>query len=109
MYSYVREKLINCGEGGILTCNHDDLIKKCILMSGSYGHFARHKSRPSGLSDMNGNFAATPHFSMRLNRVGGALAKSQLSFLSKKILKFNSHWQILKEELETQCLGVGNA
>jgi dTDP-4-amino-4,6-dideoxygalactose transaminase len=34
MYSYVREKLINCGEGGILTCNHDDLIKKCILMSG---------------------------------------------------------------------------
>jgi len=91
---------VNSGEGGFLTSNDDDLMARCIVMSGSYGHYAKNRSRPKDLGVFEKIYPMTPNFSMRMTEIAGALIYHQLPGLEDRIVKYNQRWTILYEGLK---------
>jgi dTDP-4-amino-4,6-dideoxygalactose transaminase len=74
-FSTQTNKLINSGEGGLITTDDEEVAGRIILMSGSYGFYkAGHKIIPSDqlmaqLHDI------TPNFSMRMTDLTAALIR----------------------------------
>ena len=75
VFSTQTNKLINSGEGGLITTNDAKVAGRIILMSGSYGFYkAGHKMIPSDeiMAELHDQ---TPNFSMRMTDLTAALIR----------------------------------
>ncbi|MFK5998933.1 MAG: aminotransferase class I/II-fold pyridoxal phosphate-dependent enzyme [Rhodobacterales bacterium] len=82
-FSFQSYKMINGGEGGILITDDDDIIARCVIMSGAYeSNWQKH-----GL-DCN-TFARyqneLPLYNTRMNNLSAAILRPQLPQLQRRI------------------------
>lgn len=108
-YSTQTNKLLNSGEGGLLTTNNPEVAAKVILNSGSYGLFANSGAttmadEPLPLSVLNEFHNSVPNFSTRMTNVTAALIRPQLHAVAPRVEAFNRHWGILAHGLRQHPL-----
>jgi len=112
-YSSQTNKLLNSGEGGIVTTEVDLIAARIILLSGSYGHYASSGAvlAPAGgegaslsLRVLEAEHNHTPNYSLRMTNLTAALLRPQLTGIKAKVALFNRHWDILERDLGADAL-----
>eukprot|EP00929_Paragymnodinium_shiwhaense_P067468 TRINITY_DN33957_c0_g1_i1.p1 TRINITY_DN33957_c0_g1~~TRINITY_DN33957_c0_g1_i1.p1 ORF type:complete len:513 (-),score=47.66 TRINITY_DN33957_c0_g1_i1:330-1778(-) len=98
-FSLQTNKLLNAGEGGILVTDCAKVLAKATVLSGSYGHFGLHASRPEELDEYEKVYQYTPNCSMRMTSITGVLITTQLASLAARVERMNAHWSILYKRL----------
>jgi dTDP-4-amino-4,6-dideoxygalactose transaminase len=90
-FSFQSYKMINAGEGGILTSNDPDLIARAVIMSGAYEHNWKKHKGPNGQNDpeLAEAFARwqnqLPLYNMRLQNLSAAVIRPQLPELARRV------------------------
>jgi dTDP-4-amino-4,6-dideoxygalactose transaminase len=107
-FSFQTNKLVNAGEGGMVTTNNEEIAARVILHSGSYGLF-KQSGAVMGPNLLNLDILEkfhniTPNYSMRMTNLTAALVRTQLPLMQDKIERFNSHYAVLQEELQDDPL-----
>jgi dTDP-4-amino-4,6-dideoxygalactose transaminase len=109
-FSFQTNKLVNAGEGGMVTTDDEEIAARTILHTGSYGLYRQSGAvmgpqRTARLDDMLEQFHnSTPNYSMRMTNLTAALVRPQLPLLQAKIDLFNDHFSVLRAGLEQDSL-----
>lgn len=98
-YSTQTNKIINSGEGGLVTTNDDVAAGRLILHSGSYGFYAAGHPLLPPEELMEELHHKTPNFSTRMTEVVAALVRPQLHTLDTKVAKLNQNYRDLLQAL----------
>lgn len=91
-------KHMNCGEGGLLATDDEDIAAKAVLYSGSYMLYAQHTARPS-LDVFERHKYDIPNCSMRMTALDAALLRPQLKLLEERARTWNRIYGELAERL----------
>lgn len=96
-FSFQSNKVINAGEGGMLTTDDDEIIVKATYLSGAYEmNYKKHFSR----SSLFEQFADTlPQTNNRMTNLTAAVARSQIGLLEEKGQRYRQMYGYLKREL----------
>ena len=96
-FSFQSNKIINAGEGGMLTTDDDEIIVKAIYLSGAYeSNHQKHFTR----SPLFEEFAGTlPLHNARMTNVTAAIARSQLNLLEEKGERYRQMYAYIRREL----------
>jgi dTDP-4-amino-4,6-dideoxygalactose transaminase len=96
-FSFQSNKVINAGEGGILTTDDDEIIVKATYLSGAYEmNYEKHFTR----SPLFEEFAGTlPLHNARMTNLTAAVARPQIGLLEKKGQRYRQMYAYLKREL----------
>ncbi len=97
-FSFQSTKMINAGEGGVLTTNDEHIYAKAVIMSGAYEkQWTKHFARPTCIDAYQGQY---PAYNVRMSEVTAAIARPQIADIDKKGEKFRNNYfrlaQILK-------------
>lgn len=96
MQSY---KMIDSGEGGMLTTNNPDIAAKVIMYSGSYDDYWRtHISRPDS-ENMAGLQKMFPCMNVRMSNLTAAIIRAQIPGLESKVARLKEHYDFLYSSL----------
>jgi dTDP-4-amino-4,6-dideoxygalactose transaminase len=91
-FSLQSYKHANCGEGGLLATDDEDIAAQAILFSGSYMLYASHLARPADEVFERWKYI-TPNFSLRLSNLAAAVARPQLgSVLTDRCRRWNERY-----------------
>ena len=99
-FSFQAFKHLNCGEGGIIATDDEDVAARAILYSGSYMLYAQHGARPP-LEVFERHKYDTPNFSMRMSNLAAAVARPQLKQLPERGCLWNERYALLEKLLGT--------
>lgn len=102
-FSFQSNKVINAGEGGMLTTDDDEIIVKATYLSGAYEmNYKKHFAR----SPLFGEFAGTlPACNARMTNLTAAVARPQIELLEEKGQRYRQMYAYLKRELTaTNCI-----
>ena len=88
-------KHINSGEGGLLTTQHDDVMARAIVLSGSYMLYERHAAAPPAAA-FESIRTTTPNLSGRMDNLRAAILRPQLATLTARA----ERWRALYDGLE---------
>jgi perosamine synthetase len=96
-FSFQSNKVINAGEGGILTTDDEEVIVKAIYLSGAYEmNYRKHFTR----SPLFEELACTlPARNVRMTNVTAAVARPQIKLLDEKGRRYRQIYAYLKREL----------
>ena len=90
-YSFQSTKMINAGEGGMLTTDDPHIMAKAIILAGAYEKqwAKQYFDRPDLLEKYQGHY---PAYNMRMNEVTAAIARPQIPNIDKKGEKFRQNY-----------------
>ncbi len=89
-FSFQSTKMINAGEGGMLTTNDEDIYAKAVIMSGAYEkQWTKHFARPLRILDYLNKY---PAYNVRMNEVTAAIARPQINIIDRKGEKFRANY-----------------
>jgi len=96
-FSFQSNKVINTGEGGMLTSDEDEIIVKATYLSGAYEtNYKKHFTR----SPLFEEFAGTlPAHNARMTNLTAAVARPQIARLGEKGERYREIYAYLKREL----------
>jgi len=96
-FSFQSNKVINAGEGGILTTDDDEIIVKATYLSGAYEmNYMKHVTQ----SPLFEEFAdRLPVRNARMSNLTAAVARPQIGLLEEKGQRFRQMYRCLKREL----------
>ncbi len=96
-FSFQSNKVINAGEGGMLTTDDDEIIVKATYLSGAYEmNYKKHFTR----SPLFEEFAGTlPARNARMTNLTAAVARPQIGLLEEKGQRYRQMYAYLKREL----------
>jgi len=98
IFSMQSYKILNAGEGGIIVTNNEELIWKCIHMSGAYeNNYKLHMVEGRAGKKYRNQL---PVFNCRLNNLSAAIARPQLQTIEKTILQTNQNYILFKDKLK---------
>jgi dTDP-4-amino-4,6-dideoxygalactose transaminase len=100
-YSAQTYKHVNAGEGGFIVTDDPVLAAKCVLLSGSYMLYARHRAAPAP-EVFEGLRLTTPNISGRMDNLRAAILRPQLRLLEARRLR----WRDLYQAMEVGLAGV---
>ncbi len=87
-FSAQSNKLINSGEGGVLTTNDPELAAYCTLAAGSYERlYQQHLARPED-AVFERIKLGVPNFSLRMSNLTAAVLRPQMRELDSKIARY---------------------
>lgn len=87
-------KHINSGEGGLLVTDDPEVMRRAIVMSGSYMLYGRHLAAPS-IESFEETRLVTPNMSGRMDNLRAAILRPQLSELKSRQERWNTlYWRI---------------
>ena len=93
-------KMLNSGEGGIITTNDPRAAVYCILAAGSYEYlYKKHIARPSNDDLFEELKPIVPNFSLRMSNLTAAVIRPQLKTLQQRIEQYNELYDQLKAVL----------
>lgn len=93
-------KMLNSGEGGIITTNDDRAAVYCILAAGSYEYlYKKHIARPQNDELFEELKPIVPNFSLRMSNLTAAVIRPQLNTLQQRIGEYNQRYDQLKKIL----------
>lgn len=93
-------KMLNSGEGGIITTNDDHAAAYCILAAGSYEYlYKKHIARPKNDELFEKLKPVVPNFSLRMSNLSAAVIRPQLPTLEQRIDEYNWRYDQLKQIL----------
>jgi perosamine synthetase len=90
-YSFQSTKMINAGEGGILTTDDPHIMAKAIILAGAYEKqwAKQYFDRPDLLEKYQGFY---PAYNMRMSEVTAAIARPQIANIDVKGEKFRQNY-----------------
>lgn len=92
-------KHLNSGEGGLLTTDDAEVMRRAVILSGSYMLFDRHLAAPD--PDSYGDIRLkTPNMSGRMDNLRAAVLRPQLAELETRKQRWNALYQRLEARLE---------
>jgi dTDP-4-amino-4,6-dideoxygalactose transaminase len=96
-FSFQSNKVINAGEGGVLTTDDDEIIVKATYLSGAYEmNYKKHFAQ----SPLFEQFACTlPARNTRMTNLIAAVARPQIGLLEEKGQRYRQMYAYLKREL----------
>lgn len=95
-YSFQSNKIINTGEGGMLTTDDEELFAKAVILSGAYENLYRFHGIDSKLFDKNKKLL--PLFNMRYTEIQAAMALPQLKSLDERAAAYRDlHGRLLQK------------
>lgn len=97
-FSFQSTKMINAGEGGMLTTNDPHIMAKAIILAGAYEKqwAKQYFDRPDLLEKYQGFY---PAYNMRMNEVTAAIARPQIPNIDTKGNKFRQNYFRIAEIL----------
>ena len=82
-FSFQSYKLLNGGEGGILITDDDDIIARCVIMSGAYeSNWQKHGLDCNTFAKYQNEL---PLYNTRLNNLSAAVIRPQLQHVARRI------------------------
>ena len=82
-FSFQSYKMINGGEGGILITDDDDIIARCVIMSGAYeSNWQKHGSDCNTFTKYQNEL---PLYNTRMSNLSAAVLRPQLPQLQRRI------------------------
>lgn len=93
-YSTQTYKHINSGEGGLIVTDDEDIMARCVLMSGSYMLYDYHHAAP-GVEAFEALRWTTPNFSGRMDNLRAAVLRPQLAQLDHAVQRWNRLYHAL--------------
>ena len=96
-FSFQSNKVINAGEGGMLTSDNEEIIVKATFLSGAYEmNYKKHFTR----SSLFEQFAETlPQINNRMTNLAAAVARPQIGLLEDRGQRYRQMYGYLKREL----------
>lgn len=90
-FSFQSTKMINAGEGGMLTTDDPHIMAKAIILAGAYEKqwAKQYFDRPDLLEKYQGFY---PAYNMRMNEVTAAIARPQIPNIDTKGEKFRQNY-----------------
>lgn len=90
-FSFQSTKMINAGEGGMLTTNDPHIMAKAIILAGAYEKqwAKQYFDRPNLLEKYQGFY---PAYNMRMNEISAAIARPQIANIDTKGDKFRRNY-----------------
>ncbi len=96
-FSFQSNKLINAGEGGVLTTDDDEIIVKATYLSGAYEtNYQKHFAR-SPLFEQFAGFL--PAHNARMTNLTAAVARPQIRLVDEKAARYREIYAYLEREL----------
>ena len=93
-------KMLNFGEGGIISTNNERAAAYCILAAGSYEYlYKKHIARPKNDAIFEELKPIVPNFSLRMNNLSAAVIRPQLETLAARIVEYDQRYDQLKKIL----------
>jgi len=93
-------KMLNSGEGGIISTNDERAAVYCILAAGSYEHlYKKHIAAPKNEAIYDELRPIVPNFSLRMSNLSAAVIRPQLGTLDERIVEYNQRYDQLKKVL----------
>lgn len=88
-------KHINSGEGGLLVTANEDVMRRAVVLSGSYMFYDRHRAAPpaEGYADVR---LDTPNLSGRIDNLRAAILLPQLAALDDACERWNHRYRLLE-------------
>jgi len=106
-FSFQSYKLLNSGEGGILTTNNKDVIAKALILSGAYEN--NWKKHGIEIEKTIGKYISkTPAYNLRLNNLSALIIRSQLSLISRRAKLGLKKVNLLKSLINNKYISVPN-
>mgnify|MGYP003853120627 CR=1 FL=1 len=96
-------KHINSGEGGLLATSDADVMRRAVILSGSYMLYDRHLAAPAPESFAETRLL-TPNMSGRMDNLRAAILRPQLAELERR----KARWNVLYERMEKRLADVPN-
>ncbi|MEM7206518.1 MAG: aminotransferase class I/II-fold pyridoxal phosphate-dependent enzyme [Pseudomonadota bacterium] len=91
-------KHINSGEGGLLVTHDSEIIKRSVVLSGSYMLYGKHQAAPDE-SDFTDTRWVTPNYSGRMDNLRAAILRPQLRELDVQCERWNERYNALADRL----------
>ena len=90
-------KMLNSGEGGIITTDDDRAAVYCILAAGSYEYlYKKHIACPQNEQLFEELKPVVPNFSLRMSNLTAAVIRPQIKTLQQRIAEYNKRFDQLK-------------
>ncbi|MGE0315180.1 MAG: DegT/DnrJ/EryC1/StrS family aminotransferase [Lautropia sp.] len=88
-------KHVNSGEGGLLVTANEALMRRAVVLSGSYMFYDRHQAAPpaEGYADVR---LDTPNLSGRIDNLRAAILRPQLAGLEASCERWNHRYRLLE-------------
>ena len=93
-------KHINSGEGGLLTSDHEEMMARAIILSGSYMLYERHSAAPAP-EIFEKIRLETPNCSGRMDNLRAAILRPQLARLDGSARRWNERYDAFAAGLKT--------
>lgn len=94
-------KHINSGEGGLLTTADPELMRKAVILSGSYMLYGTHIAAPEAESFKQTRLE-TPNYSGRMDHLRAAILRPQLRTLDDNAKRWNERYAVLEQALRAR-------
>jgi len=102
-FSFQSAKIVNAGEGGMLTTNDPEIMAKAVILSGAYE--ALHEKH-FWAEDLHKYFIRwrklLPLYNMRMNEYTAAIVRPQLITIQAKADVYRDHYRYLTEKLRAE-------
>jgi dTDP-4-amino-4,6-dideoxygalactose transaminase len=96
-FSFQSYKLLNGGEGGILITDDDDIIARCVIMSGAYeSNWQKHGLDCNTFSKYQNEL---PLYNTRLNNLSAAVIRAQIQHVERRITDGLRNYDLMAEQL----------
>ncbi|MCU0901506.1 MAG: DegT/DnrJ/EryC1/StrS family aminotransferase [Cypionkella sp.] len=103
-YSTQTYKHINSGEGGLIVTDDPGLAARCVLLSGSYMLYPRHRAAP-GPEVFEALRLDVPNISGRMDNLRAAILRPQIALLEDRRHRWTALYRVLEQGLaQTQGL-----
>jgi dTDP-4-amino-4,6-dideoxygalactose transaminase len=95
-------KHLNSGEGGLLTTEDPEIMRRAVILSGSYMLYDRHLAAPPADSFAEVRLQ-TPNCSGRMDNLRAAVLRPQLARLAIQRERWNRLYRVLEEGLSQEA------
>jgi dTDP-4-amino-4,6-dideoxygalactose transaminase len=98
-FSFQSYKMINGGEGGILITDDEDIIARCVIMSGAYESNWQKHGIDCALFDKYQN--ELPLYNTRMSNLSAAVIRPQLGHLQRRVCDGLKNHNAMADQLNT--------
>ncbi|WP_298491951.1 DegT/DnrJ/EryC1/StrS aminotransferase family protein [uncultured Maritimibacter sp.] len=98
-YSTQTYKHMNSGEGGLIVTDDEDVAARCVMLSGSYMLYGKHRAAP-GPEVFERVKYVTPNISGRMDNLRAAILRPQLRDLARQCERWNERYRTVEAGLE---------
>ena len=101
-FSSQSHKLLNSGEGGLISTNDEKAAAYCTLAAGSYEYlYKKHIARPYNDALFEELKLYVPNFSLRMSNLTASVLRAQIPTLPHRIEQYNQRYRQLERILSS--------